>query len=278
MCAKNKLISNKNTNRSIPVLELFAVKFGVQCLIEMFDNLTNTFTPLKINKLHLYTDSMVTLNWIINKIEKLNKFERKGTIINNQLNFIETACEKHPITFHHCEGSQNPSDYVTRCVSYKVLLKNSLYLNGPILNNNNERLKVTVPNPLYNNNTDFNIYNIQTFSFVPLFKLDRFSSLNKLFKVSHFVRKFIHNLKLKVHAKNPTLFSNCDPDAICSYEESCNVIFKQYQQENFSETYQYLINPKNNKETNLVTQLNLFLDKNNIIRVKSKFAKLDFFD
>lgn len=83
---------------------------------------------------------MVALNWIINKIEKLDKIERKGSVINNQLNFIESECEKHPITFHHCEGSQNPSDYVTKCVSYKVLLKNSIYLSGPITLGNSQKI------------------------------------------------------------------------------------------------------------------------------------------
>ena len=277
LCAKNKVIPTLNSNRSIPVLELFAVKLGVQFLLETLENLSSTFTPLKINDLHLYTDSTVTLNWIMNKVAKLNKVERKGTIINNQLNFIEQACEKHPITFHHCNGSDNPSDCVTRCISYKVLLKNSIYLNGPLLNDENELLTITVPYPLYtnhNNIENFSSYSVQANSFVPLFKLDRFSSFEKLCKTAHFVRKFIHTLKVKVHEKTQNIFPQLDLNSKCSYEESCNIIIRQCQQENFLETYNYLKDPIKNKETLLVTQLNLFLDKNNVIRVKSKFANL----
>ncbi|KAL7632973.1 UNVERIFIED_CONTAM: hypothetical protein RMT77_016683 [Armadillidium vulgare] len=274
LCAKNKIISNVNSKRSIPVLELFAIKFGVECINEMIENLTNTFCPLNIKDVHVYSDSMVALNWLINKVQKFDKIEKKGSVINNVLNFIEAACEKQPITFHHCNGSMNPADFVTRCISYKVLSKTN-YLTGPIIENNNESLRVTVPNPLYNSTENFNVFNVQTCQYLPLFKLDMFSSFTKICKVSHFVRKFIHNLKIKVNLKNPNLFPNYGPNTVCSFEESCNVIIRQSQLESFQDTLQFLANPTKHKETVLVTQLNLFLDKNKIIRVKSKFANLN---
>ena len=210
---------------------------------------------------------MVTLNWIINKVQKFNKIEKKGSVINNVLNFIETAWEKHPITFHHCSGSMNPGDFVTRCISYKVLNKTN-FLTGPTIDNNNESLRVTAPNPLYNSTENFNVFNVQTCQYAPLFKLDRYSSFTKIWTVSHFVRKFIHNLKIKVNLKNPNLFPNYGSNTICSFEESCNVVIRQSQLKNFQDTLQFLANPIKNKETVLVTQLNLFLDKNKIIREK----------
>ena len=124
-------------------------------------------------------------------------------------------------------------------------------------NNNNELLRVTVPNPLHKNSDEFNIYNIQVNSFVPLFNLARFSHFDKICKVSHFVRKFIHKLKMKVHEKHSHLFPNVDLNSECSYSESCNVIIRQCQQESFLETYNHLKNPRKNKETFLLMKMRL---------------------
>src|SRR5215469_12323698 len=95
--------------------------------MEMYEQLINAFIPIKINKLHVYTDSMVIMYWVIQKSQKFEKIERKGLIINNQLDAIVNLCERKAITFHHIEGFKNPADFVTRIMSYKVLSKTNYF-------------------------------------------------------------------------------------------------------------------------------------------------------
>ena len=71
--------------------------------------------------MHLYADSMISLNWIKSKVVNFDKIERKATIINNKLDCIVENCKKFPVVFHHIEGNNNPADFVTRCVSAKIM-------------------------------------------------------------------------------------------------------------------------------------------------------------
>ena len=138
-----------------------------------------------------------------------------------------------------------------------------------------KRLIITVPNPLYNLGQEINVYNISICPRESLFKLDRFSSFQKIAKVAHFVRKFIHILKIKIHNKNSKYFPHINSNEELHYKESSSLIFKQCPYESFPETVEFILNSTHKKEIAFVSQMNLFLDKNNIIRVKSKTSKLN---
>ena len=62
-------------------------------------------------------------------------------------------CQKFPVQFGFIAGKNNPADCVTRCISYKQLLR-STFLVGPDLSNmlskdnlGSEATKVALPNP-----------------------------------------------------------------------------------------------------------------------------------
>src|SRR5678815_2596292 len=54
LSAKNKVIPKKSTDKTIPVLELSAVRLGVQCIMDVYQDLTTAFCPVGINTLRFY--------------------------------------------------------------------------------------------------------------------------------------------------------------------------------------------------------------------------------
>lgn len=269
LTAKNKVVSSKGVARTIPVLELFAVAYGVECMMDLYNNLTRAFCPVKINNLHLFTDSTIALSWLAAKTEKTSKIEKKGTVINNKLSNILRLCEAHKVIFHHIAGLKNPADVVTRCVSHRVLNKTN-YFTGPNLTDCEESFVFEVPFNVNKFNFQVNVISVDKCE--PLIALDRYSSIHKLCRVVHYVRRYIHLLKCRVKSKKPHLFPSIEHE--CKYQDSCTLVYKTAQQMNFQETYNYLLNPLVLKPTNLANQLNLFLDSKGLIRVKSKFGKL----
>jgi len=85
LMARNKLVTKSLARKSIPILELIALVFGVECLQEIRKDLCGAFVPVDVQELHLYSDSMISLCWLHSKSHKFDKIERKSVIINNQL-------------------------------------------------------------------------------------------------------------------------------------------------------------------------------------------------
>ena len=121
LLAKNRVVARNRQTKSIPVLELFSMEFAVEKAVGLYVELSNMFEPVNISRLHIYSDSMISLNWLVYKVCKLDKIERKGSYINNKLNSIVKLCKKIPESFYHVCGLDNLADKVTRCVSSAVL-------------------------------------------------------------------------------------------------------------------------------------------------------------
>ena len=62
LLARNRMVNKQLENKSIPVLELQAVSFGLEILIDTQQELTaaSSVVPIKITELKLYSDSMVS--------------------------------------------------------------------------------------------------------------------------------------------------------------------------------------------------------------------------
>jgi hypothetical protein len=269
--AKNKIISRRLDGKTIPVLELLALGFGVKCMMEFQKDLTNAFCPVKIKNLELYSDSTIALNWLASKVQKFQKIERKGSIINNNFDKIVKYCEQRPILFHHIDGEANPADFVTRCVSSKVL-SNTNYLTGPELTKIRKEFSVMVPHPYSKSDlnscmsTNSNDVVTKSESVVPL---DKYSSFARLCKVTQFVRKFVGILIEKVQDRKPHLFTSFKKMDI-SHKRSCTILIQQSQRHNYPDVLNYFADSKNNSEPPIISQLNLFIDTQGIVRVNLK--------
>ena len=280
LMAKNKIVSKTLENKTIPVLELFAVSVGVETLMDIYNELSceSSVVLIQIDELHLYSDSMVSLNWINRDVNKLEKTQKYTIFVKNRLQNIIQLCAKKSVKMHHIAGFENPADATTRCISHKLLQKTNYHLGPEFLSKGppvDTCLSFEVPNP-YVNSVNVNISsvnstvknNVNIRSVVPL---ERFSSLNKVVRVLRHVKSFIVKLKSKVAA---LAVKTNEPNENSNLTKwSYNTIIESIQRENFSEIFEYFENSKRKLYVpNIVTQLNVFLD-NGILRVRSKFRK-----
>jgi len=266
--AKNRVVTRQMLGKTVPVLELSAISFGISCTFDFYNELTNSFRPIKFRDIHLYSDSSISLCWLSSKCLKLGKVERKGGQINNHLDRIMEYCDIHPVSFHHIDGISNPSDKVTRCVSSGVLLKSN-YLSGPDLSHNCSEFDLTVPHGAIQR-LDIAASPVCVSNHTPLVPLDRFSSFHKLCRVVHYVRKFVFILKERITASKHDISAGS-----CFYTDSVSRVIRDSQCSDFVDVSNFLRNPCKYPEPSLVSQLNLFLDRQGIVRVKNKFGKLN---
>jgi len=101
--AKNRTIPKQMQTKTIPVLELCAVDFGVTCVLDLYNDLVHALCPVKINDVMVLTDSSISLNWLAAKSLKSSKIERKGGKVINCLDRIVNNCKVHPINFKHIQ-------------------------------------------------------------------------------------------------------------------------------------------------------------------------------
>ena len=292
ICAKNRIVNTQLETKSVPSLEFQALVLGTEMMMDYYEEVSGSKSviPLSIVEMHLYTDSMISLNWIQSYTHKFDKMQRKRSVfIMNRLNSLVMMCEKFAVTFHHVAGVANPADQVTREVSAKQLAQ-TCYIDGPsFLCDPNEfsrvtddMLSVTVPNPLFRDTSlDTTQVTLQAVDVQVgpdhLIPVDRFSSLRKLVRVQIKVRKFINLVQCGANLRKPHLFSNVvhDTQNINWYMLSLRHIIRIEQSQFYSEVFDYFkkVNPSIKDMPNLVGQLNLYIDQEGLIRLKSKCSR-----
>ena len=130
--AKNRLISKAAAKRSMPSLEFNGIAFGVEMAQEVMESLCSdsVLIPIKIEKITLFTDSMVGLHWLRSHNILFDKQKNISVFVKNKMRKIDEICRNIPITFRHVSGESNPADFLTRPTSSKVLSKTNFY-SGP---------------------------------------------------------------------------------------------------------------------------------------------------
>ena len=280
LMAKNRIVSSKLQNKSIPALELQAVLLGTQCLIELYQDLSGPCctVPVNISSLELYCDSMVSLSWLDADVNKLAKTQKRTVFVQNRIDEIKRLCEIKPVTFRFISGSENPADYISRCVSYKQLVKTN-YMTGPLVEtlidpDKTDTLSVCIPNPKINEVDKVLGFSTQVVldNVSPLFNFNDVSSFSKIITKYKNVLSFIYKLKARVKERT-NLFqdfdSNSDP-----YIDSVSKLIKVEQQKYFPDIFEFFVSKKPiSKTPNLVNQLNVFKDEDGILRVKAKMFR-----
>ncbi|XP_064093214.1 uncharacterized protein LOC135205956 [Macrobrachium nipponense] len=268
--AKNSVLCKKLRTKSIPVLELISVHFGVKTAVDVAEQLMNAVVPIRIRDIYCFTDSMIVLSWIKSKEFEFGKIDRKQMMVNNRLNDISTLCSKRTVIFDHIGGDENPSDCLTRCVSEKML-RSTLFLTGPKFLDSPSECRVIVPHPgakplpvSCSVRTHF-ILNSE-----PLIPLNKFSSFSKAVKVLSIV--FIFVTKLKQRLKLTKNIPENTSDEQNETARSTIHLLVHAQKAAFPQVYDTLAT--GNFSEPLISQLNLFRDESGLIRVQSKLCKL----
>ena len=287
--SRNKIINKQLESKSIPSLELQAISLAVENVIDVKNELSglSCVDPIHIKDCIVYSDSYVALAWLNSYAMKIDK-QKQSTFVANRLEYITKLCENEKVTFKFVSGDLNPADLVTRPVSHKVLVKTN-FINGPkfltsntvsVEQSHDDLISFTLPNPsytkgfVYSNIITNDLDKGNTEHLIPL---NKFSSFNKLARVHEKVLFFCNKLKLKIKLKYPGRYDHLkvenDSDL---YQKACRQILITDQKLYFSDVINYF--NSNNKTIkympNLIKQLNLYIDCNGIIRMRSKCDRM----
>lgn len=282
--SRNKIVGRNLEDKSIPSLEFQAILLGTETIYDTYFELTGEacVVPVNITKCELYTDSLVCLNWLNQHSKRIDKSPKKSIFVQNRLSKIDKLCAACPIEFKFCSGSSNPADCTTREISYKCLIKSN-FLSGPeILFRDPEHqsmMNVKIPNPVLSNKLDLDneVNNVVSVDCANVEKLPEdylntcdYSTYEKTLKVAGYVIKFCNKLKARISCKFKV---NVMTDAEIERRAFIEII-RGDQARNFQSELSYCNNPVGNMNMPiLVSQLNLYIDDDGLIRVKSKFGR-----
>ena len=268
--------------------------------------------PIKISEMHLYTDSTACLHWLHKYAIDFSKMQKLSVFNTNRLRNIDELCRKFPITFRHIEGNLNTADYLTKPCSYKILSK-TYYTGPEFLVSNSVDehcdLVVKIPNPVtmvtdevpecasarypscstdvgrsdgnetvsegpQNDTHAFQCIDSDVSRIEHFIPVNKYSNFNKLVCVHRNVLRFINNIKLRLNRRHQNDNYKCYDDSNLHNLSMYNII-KVEQQSKFPEIFDYFrSNKKHLKDLpDLLTQLNLFLDENDVLRVRAKFRE-----
>ena len=287
LLAKNRILNKNSVTRSIPNLELHAIDLGLGIMFDLLHELSGKtcVKPLKIEKLRLFTDSLVCISWLDSYVNKLDKMRNRSTFAMNRLKHISQLCEEMPVSFGFCAGTSNPADCITRPLSYKCLMKSN-YFTGPVdllqsvESDSDDVPVVVIPNPLMKQTSSAQCCLASSGEMhdvpVHLFDIKRCSSFSKIHRIYTNVLNFINNLKSSIKTKKPDKYKNL---VVVPMEDRSNVALKllisRDQNTHFPEIRNYFSfdNPKISDIPNLMSQLNIFVDSENLLRVKCKLGR-----
>ena len=288
---KNRVINRQLKTKTIPTLEFQGITFGSEVIIEVFNELTgpDCVDSINIENLIIYTDSYVALNWL-NNYNEMQKLRNLTVFTINRLNKITKLAKVKPITFKFVAGFENPADFVTRELSERKL-RSTNYITGPkFLTDsskiNSDMIEVRVPNRVAETSkiekridqgpglkASVGLAKLEN-NDIYTSQLERFSRFKSLINSYVGQLKFVNKLKQKLKNKS-SKFSHFEiiPDHEIK-STALRLLIKHDQEIWYSDVLEYFAKGSNvpNKDIpSIVTQLNLSLDENGIIHVKSKF-------
>ena len=259
--SKSKIAPMKK--RSLPTLELLSVFLAFKSLYFIL----KAYKLIAINNIFIFVDAQVVLSWLLTD---LNKLKTKNFFARNRIKDIKNMKSELSdnystnFTYKYIQTDQNIADVITRGLSFSKFKENLDYwehgpewLNRFPLDFPKYDLKcLTKDNQCIVQNSLLN--EISQLEIRPIIKFDRFSDFSKLVGTTALVFKFIN--KCKKVKQNENLQAKI-------------YLISIMQKQMFAEEFKFLEDPKSMKPPDLVNNLNIFKDKNNLLRVGGRIAK-----
>jgi len=280
LMAKNRIVNTQMESKSIPSLEMQGIVLATECLVDLRRELSGDqcMYPINIGEMVVYSDSLVCLSWINAHTAKFDKLQKRSVFVQNRLVRIAKLCENFPITYTFVSGLENPSDCMTRCLSYKKLMQTS-FINGPSFVydadstlSRDDIFTVTVPNPEVNNEIPVQVMSsvVSDYDLNYSLNLDKISSFTRLRSIYSKVMIFVNKLKMRVSS------DNVKPSQYNFFKEATDFLILSDQRNHYGDLFTYFDARSDRMRDipSLVSKLNIFIDNRGLLRVKSKFGRM----
>ena len=264
--SKSKLAPVKGKEYSIPKLELLGVSLAFKCLPTILE----AYSKMKFEFINVCVDAQVVLNWLMNQPTSI-----KSKFIKNRLMEIKTLGDTIrensgiPVHYHYVKSEENPADMVTKGVSYLNYLKQlNFWLTGPEWLTND--FESWPKYPLLSLSPEHKTKINNTLTLQPakvntgIININKYSNYNDLLRNTSYLFKFLTKLK------------GGDARQMAKF-----YWIRKAQEECFKQEIEFLQSPT---ETNdklippLVLNLNLFLDKEGILRSRGRISKCLYYN
>ena len=250
---------------TIPRLELC----GAHLLATLLEHVRLTLN-IPVDDVHAWTDSTIVINWLDGNPRRFR------TYVGNRISFILDRLP--PSRWNHVPGEQNPADCASRGVFPQELIEHELWWRGPAW------LKLPSsqwpgPTELPPNEPSDEQNEVCLFTDVetkdPLVPLDRFSSFNRLTRVTAWVLRFVSNCRIAKASQEGRILSPLTVEEIVKAE---NYWISYSQKECFSSERAALNSKQSLPSNSSLINLHPFLDSNKILRVggRDQNSKLSY--
>nr|CAI5825073.1 unnamed protein product [Callosobruchus analis] len=203
----------------------------------------------------LWTDSKITLHWIKGKPSKWKPY------VCRRVNEIQRLTKGD---WRHCPGNENPADLLTRGVKAKVLVTSKMWQCGPEwLSLSQEFWPDGESDDDFSNKVEASVFTVQSIEPTvneTILHLGKYSNLEKVLRITAYVKRFIHNLR---HKNNKLLLGLKSAELI----EAEKYWIQSIQQRFFSQELIILKNKMPLDPNSKILTLNPFLDNEGIIRL-----------
>ncbi|XP_037930156.1 uncharacterized protein LOC119664863, partial [Teleopsis dalmanni] len=254
-----------NDELSLPKLELTAAVIAVRLKAFLSGSL-----ELQIDKYYLWSDSTITLNWIMGCGNKIKPYvTTRVKEILKLTNIYE---------WKYCDGKSNPADFLTRGCTAKNLFNNELWKNGPswlsakqIHSASNKSMNDIL---LTFSDLNENIVN-QSESFETI---NKYSNIKKVLRVTAYIMKFISNMQTQKSHRTVQKTSKINDVKNLSAQEIAEaekLLVKLEQRRYFPEEASYLKNGKILPTTSKLLCLNPTID-DGVIRLSCRISDKDY--
>ena len=290
LMSKNRIVGKNMESKTIPTLELAGIVLAVECLVDLKRELSGsqTVSPLNIESLRVFSDNIAALSWIQQQFG-LDKMNKKTVFVQNRLQKLEKLCENNLITFSFVDGFSNPGDCVTRPMSAATLARTN-YLTGPkfLISEKDQLCRADIltfssPTRVMTSTHMASVGAVKKVGasvhlLKPLVEHAKISSWGKLVRIYRMVYRFIRNTRALVAAHKESR------EGVPADEGNLTVLathrlVRESQHLAYEDLINFFYEPSNSLNVpNIVGQLNVFMDKDGILRVGGKMNKRNHLD